>query len=430
MSRFTSYYLYQKYEKVGDGEWTPTYPNEYSISGDSENTMPLVIKSENDANCGYRDPIYRWADTEDTICVYFDDSGYLVIESQSNNNTITWNATNTSYTRTISASTDNGSSWNTYTSSTSGTNLGTLNNGERMFLKGENSEYAVLGGLSGNGYNYFGSTGEFIVYGDIMALIDDDELTSNAAFMYLFSGCTGLTSAESLILSATTLTTQCYTAMFYHCDSLTTTPELPALNLANNCYAHMFQGCTSLTTAPELPATTMVDNCYAFMFNGCTSLTTAPELPATTMANACYEYMFLNCTSLTAAPELSALNLATACYNYMFSGCHSLTTAPALPATTLANACYQGMFSFCKGLTTAPVLSASTLTTKCYYWMFYGCTSLNSISCLATDITASDCTFAWLGDVSPTGTFTKAASMNDWPRTYSGIPYRWTVQNA
>lgn len=69
MSRFTSYYLYQKYEKVGDGEWTPTYPNEYSISGDSENTMPLVIKSENDANCGYSDPIYRWADTEDTICI-------------------------------------------------------------------------------------------------------------------------------------------------------------------------------------------------------------------------------------------------------------------------------------------------------------------------------------------------------------------------
>lgn len=429
MSRFTSYYLYQRYEKVGDGEWTPTYPNEYSISGDSSDPMPLVIKSENDAQCGYYPPIYRWTDTDDTICIYIDDSGYLVIESQSNNNTITWNATNTSCTRTISASTDNGSSWNTYTSSTSGTNLGTLNNGERMFLKGENSEYAVIGG-PGGGYNYFGSTGEFIVYGDIMALVDDDELTSNAVFADLFSGCTGLTSAENLILSATTLTKYCYSTMFYKCTSLATPPELPATTLANGCYQGMFNGCTSLTAAPELPATTMVWNCYGSMFANCSGLTTPPELPATTLANACYEWMFHNCTNLTTAPELPATTLERACYNYMFTGCHSLTTAPALPATTLANRCYQGMFSFCTGLTTAPVLSASTLTTGCYYWMFYGCENLGSLVCLATDISAEECTKSWLSNVAPSGTFTKAASMNDWPRTPSGIPNNWTIQNA
>ena len=34
----------------------------------------------------------------------------------------------------------------------------------------------------------------------------------------------------------------------------------------------MFNGCTSLTAAPELPATTLTKDCYYAMFSGCTSL--------------------------------------------------------------------------------------------------------------------------------------------------------------
>lgn len=63
MSQYTSYYLYQKYEKRGEQDWIPVYPNSYSISGDSANPMPLSIKDENDPACGYVpviEPIYEW----------------------------------------------------------------------------------------------------------------------------------------------------------------------------------------------------------------------------------------------------------------------------------------------------------------------------------------------------------------------------------
>lgn len=72
MSQYTSYYLYQKYEKRGDQPWLPSYPNVYSVDGDG--TMPLVVKMEDDPACGYVppvEPIYRWIDldpTQDWMC--------------------------------------------------------------------------------------------------------------------------------------------------------------------------------------------------------------------------------------------------------------------------------------------------------------------------------------------------------------------------
>lgn len=103
MGQYTSYYLYQKYEKRGDQDWIPCYPNIYSISGDSENPMPLAIKEENDKDCGYIcDEIERWVEipiTEDYICddcevgfetrcnttsafTYYGDYRYEVLECQ------------------------------------------------------------------------------------------------------------------------------------------------------------------------------------------------------------------------------------------------------------------------------------------------------------------------------------------------------------
>lgn len=67
MSTYSSYYLYQKYEKIGDGEWTPCTPNIFSMSGDSQNPMPFVMKLENDPSCGYVDVIYRWVNLDPTV---------------------------------------------------------------------------------------------------------------------------------------------------------------------------------------------------------------------------------------------------------------------------------------------------------------------------------------------------------------------------
>jgi hypothetical protein len=284
--------------------------------------------------------------------------------------------------KTISASTDNGDTWTEYTSTIGGgTMITTLNNGEKLLIKGTNAQYAN----SASQYNNFLVNGNFIIYGNIMSLIYGDNFAGQTAFteaspfMRLFYGSYNLASAENLILPATTLTSGCYRQMFY--------------------------GCTSLTTAPELPATTLVDSCYYHMFYGCTSLTTAPELPATTLEIGCYNSMFRDCTSLTVAPELPATTLVLNCYNSMFWGCTSLTKAPELPATTLVGSCYRNMF--------------------------YGCTNLNYIKCLATDISANNCTTSWVGGVASTGTFVKAASMSSWiTGSNNGIPYRWTVVDA
>ena len=115
----------------------------------------------------------------------------------------------------------------------------------------------------------------------------------------------------------------------------------------------------------------------------------------------------------------------------LFSGHTNLVSAEnlVLPATTLLESCYKNMFKGCTSLTKAPELPATTLAKGCYASMFSGCTSLNYIKCLATDISATDCTDGWLDGVSSSGTFVKAASMNNWSTGASGIPSGWTVIN-
>lgn len=74
------------------------------------------------------------------------------------------------------------------------------------------------------------------------------------------------------------------------------------------------------------------------------------------------------------------------------------------------------------------VLPATVLTQNCYFQMFSGCTNLNYIKCLATDISASNCTYNWLYNVSSSGTFVKAAGFDGWTTDDdSGIPWGWTV---
>ena len=385
---------------------------------------------------------------------------YLTIESLEDNNVISLYASDASITKTVSVSTDNGNTWAEYTSSTngSGTILATLNTGEKLLVKGENEAYATS-----SYYNYFRSTGQFEVKGNIMSLIrgdsfaNADELTVTHTFAYLFKGCTGLTSAENLILPAMILTQYCYGRMFQNCTSLTTAPQLPATTLAERCYGEMFGNCSNLTIAPKLPATILTNYCYSSMFSGCTSLTTAPELPATTLASNCYSGMFWNCANLVTAPVLPATTLASSCYSSMFYGCTnlitvpsqlpattleyfcyhgmfknctSLTTAPALLATTLANNCCEEMFYGCTNLTTAPELLATTLVTNCYKSMFYHCTNLNYIKAMFITTPNVSYTSGWVDSVASTGTFVKNSNAQ-WNVTgREGIPSGWTVQTA
>ena len=330
--------------------------------------------------------------------------------------------------------------WNAI--STDGTAT-TINTGEKLYFRGECTDIRLDNDSGTGGIGIFLLTKKYNVGGNIMSLLFSDnfedkiDLTGyDYVFVQLFvdimtiaNGDEGkLVSAENLLLPATTLARNCYSAMFGYCTSLQTAPStLPATTLTEYCYYNMFLYCTSLTSTPQLPATILASLCYGSMFNKCTSLTSTPSLPATTLADNCYSGMFQNCTSLVNAPELPATTLADSCYIYMFENCTSLENAPELPATTLVYECYAFMFYGCSSLITAPKLPATILIKECYEYMFSGCTSLQEITMLATDIPASDCLYNWVKNVASTGTFTKHPDMTSLSTGTSGIPSGWTV---
>lgn len=249
-------------------------------------------------------------------------------------------------------------------------------------------------------FNVFG-TGRFKAYGNITSLlygVPGSYYTSRPSYHQAFIDVTGLTDASDL--------------MFYN---------------MNSTAREMFRGCTSLTAIPRrlsgLPDT-------QGMFRECTSLQSI-DLGECNLTRA--DYMFRDCTSLAnvsgslyLTPDEETLGSSPS-FAGMFQFCTSLETAPNLPSTTLYNSCYMLMFEGCTSLATAPILPAQTLTNMCYNGMFSGCTSMNSITCLATYISASNCTFAWVTDVASSGTFYKNPNMTGWATGVDGIPSGWQI---
>lgn len=132
-------------------------------------------------------------------------------------------------------------------------------------------------------------------------------------------------------------------------------------------------------------------------------------------------------TYITQAPNLPSTALWSYCYFGMFSLCGSLTQSPELPATDMEPLCYAQMFMN-SGLTSAPVLPALTLVSNCYSAMFMQCANLTSVEMHATDISAPNCLYLWLRDVSASGTLTCDSSLV-LPSGDSGLPTGWTRVN-
>lgn len=174
-----------------------------------------------------------------------------------------------------------------------------ISKGSKVYFKATGLTPANTAGIG-----TFSMTGKCNVGGNIMSMIYGDDYNGQAQisavpqFYYLFKDCVNVVDASKLQLPATTLSTRCYSYMFYGCTSLTAAPALPATTLTDSCYSSMFRDCTSLVNAPALPATTLKDSCYSGMFNGCTSLVNAPVLPATILKGKCYNYMFKGCSNL------------------------------------------------------------------------------------------------------------------------------------
>lgn len=143
-------------------------------------------------------------------------------------------------------------------------------------------------------YYHFAITGSEVQISGVI-----DSVTTKHQFKNLFAGCSAITVASALQLTASEISEGCYANMFLDCTNLTTPPStLPATEIAMWCYSSMFGNCPSLTAAPTLPATTLAKYCYYCMFYGCTSLTAAPYLPAETLTDWCYNSMFYNCKNL------------------------------------------------------------------------------------------------------------------------------------
>ena len=362
------------------------------------NTYATTTAYDNDLNKDYPNVSYI---VEDDI-VLFEKINYaqeyFAIESLEDNNTVKFNLYSSSSqakAKTISVSTDGGKTWADYTSTTGGVIIATLNNGEKVLIKGNNNAYT-----DGYGYNYFYTTRQFDVSGNIMSLIYGHNFKEKYSLPsvgynleFLFYQNTRLVNAENLVL----------------------------------------------------PATTLAIACYSFMFSGCTSLKTVPKLPATTLANGCYSFMFQNTNVL---PDTSNIDftsqkvLASGGLNGLFGGT-KVTDADlmrilpknsnnkyCLPATTLADNCYGYMFSGCKNLTTAPELPATTLVKNCYNSMFYGCTKLKYIKAMFTTKPSKTYTEDWVTNVASSGTFVKNSAAT-WTTTgNNGAPTGWTIQKA
>ena len=294
----------------------------------------------------------------------------------------------------LSYSTNNGQTWSTPSSAA------TVNVSQGTAVRWRGTVAERVG--------RFTSTANFHVQGNAMSLLTNDFTTAttatDSAFYLLFSGATGLTSAENLMMTPTTLGN-------------------------STCYS-MFRNCTNLTTAPELPATTIGESCYQLMFAGCSSLTKAPSsLPASVLSASCYRQMFFGCTSLRYAPSIHASTLATECCRQMFSNCTSLwEDGIVLSATTLATGCYYGMFQGCTSIEVAPELPADVLVQNAYRTMFSGCTNLVAITMLATDISATGALTSWVTGVSTSGGLMTIKRGVTLPSGANGLPTSWDVQ--
>lgn len=227
-------------------------------------TTPTLVEAQS-TDCGYVPPTpqYRWVRTGYEMCILTPASGNYLTFVATESGTFKFNGNSINY------SLDNGATW---TELASNTNSPTVSAGSKIMWK------ATLTPQAYDGIGIFGSSGNFTVEGNIMSLLYGDNFVGqtnltgkNYAFYSLFENCKKLTSAENLVLPATTLANACYIYMFYGCSSLTTAPELPATTLANQCYQGLFNGCTNLNSITCLATYISASNCTTNWVSGVAS---------------------------------------------------------------------------------------------------------------------------------------------------------------
>lgn len=359
--------------------------------------------------------------TEDfyTLSNYF-----AFVNTASGQNTITLTKVGSPTNISLEYSTDtyNWTSW----SSSSGNLSVTINEGETLYLRGNNNSFST----SATDKYKFDSSDTVDVAGNIMTLLDktgNSRTLYNYCFSGLFSSMQNLINAKDLLLPATTMKSFAYNALFAYCRNLLTPPRLPAKTMATCCYSGLFAWCTSLLYAPELPAKTMATQCYLDMFIY-TPITVPPELPATTLAPSCYATMF-DSSKITKMPKLPATNLATECYWGMMANCLDLKDVEELPATYVPEKAYFRMFSNDWALTESPVIKATSFGTQALEKMFRSCRNLEKVTIYANTWNTAN-SQDWMGDNVPNvGDFYNLGGATI-PTGDDGIKQGWTEHTS
>ena len=399
MGQYTSYYLYQKYESRGGQNPLPVYPYVYSIDG--EGTLSRVVKLQSDPACGGGDTpaaTYQWVNIPISTDYWCDgsDKHYKQKQQVSYDNGSTWQDV-------VPASYRMGALYQSnspdcgYLPMERWTNSGTTCQGvdkyqiqvketstdggstwhqtseTRTVLLEANSP--DCGGGGGGGYETKYLTFKTLESGTFTW---KNSVNANNVYYSIDSG----TNWTILYVNESTQTIAAGREVWWKASGLAVDSSYGIGRFAATGRFNVEGNVMSLVYGDNFETATTITNNYQF------------------------EQLFYNCSKVVSAENL------------------------VLPATTLTTYCYASMFYYCTALTTAPTLPATTLANNCYSQMFFFCSSLNNVTCLATDISARNSTYNWMYGVAASGTFYKASSMSDWPRTNSGIPSGWTVQNA
>lgn len=279
MGQYTSYYLYQKYEKRGDGEWLPVNPNVYSVDGDG--TMPVSAKTDDDPSCGYVPPIepqYRWVDLDpdtDYYCISCSNDGYKLSGTYGESGeTFSINCSpNVSPNRITTADT---SPYSAMTYAKIGDCASII----------DPAAFSLLPGLTGvsipNSIWYISQD----AFRGSNALVDcmlPESVTSIGD--YAFNGCTSLSNIVLWDNTITGIPAYC----FADCDNM--------LNInipkgVTSIGTGAFQGCGGLS---EIIMPDSVKSIGGSAFSGCTGLLNINIPSGVTNI---YAYAFYNCTSL------------------------------------------------------------------------------------------------------------------------------------
>ena len=168
----------------------------------------------------------------------------------------------------------------TWSSGTSSTSI-SANAGEKVYFRASGLTPSPSSGIG----KFTISNGKCNVGGNVMSMAYGADfkgqkvITKTLQFYKLFSRCSRIVDASSLVLPATTLRGHCYDSMFYDCTSLTTAPVLPATTLAESCYEYMFRNCTKLNYIKMLATDISASDCLDYWVSGIASSGTFVKHP-------------------------------------------------------------------------------------------------------------------------------------------------------